>query len=149
MTDEIERAAIERVRVLARYFRELAPSSLPHNAKNQRADADALDALLSSLAARDDEIARLRGDGWREIASAKKNGTPILAKFYDDIYPRLEPKRPDLERWNGRHVVIRHSGLADDGFDIGWSMNAPVGHGGFPDEWIEGWRPLPPPGETP
>lgn len=35
--------------------------------------------------------------------------------------------------------------LADDGFDIGWSFAAPVGHGGFPDEWIVGWMPLPPP----
>ena len=82
---------------------------------------------------------------WQAIETAKKNRTEILAKFFDDLYPRLYPKRPDLARWNGQRVVIRHDGLADDGFDIGWSMAAPVGHGGFPDDWIEGWMPLPAP----
>ena len=81
--------------------------------------------------------------GWRTIDSAPKDRTPILAKFFDDIYPRIRPARDDLERWNGLQVVLRHPGLADNGFDIGWSVAAPVGNGGFPDEWIEGWMPLP------
>jgi len=81
----------------------------------------------------------------RCIREAAKNGEPILAKFRDDIYPTLHPAREDLERWNGRWAVIHHNGLAPDGFDIGWMMSAPVGSGGFPDEWIEGWTPLPTP----
>lgn len=79
----------------------------------------------------------------RDISEAKKNGTPILAKFRDDIYPGLRPGREDLEPWNGVWAVIRHRGLAADGFDVGWAIAAPVGNGGFPDEWIEGWEPLP------
>lgn len=80
--------------------------------------------------------------GWQPIETAKKNRQPILAKFYDDIYPRLRPERDDLKRWNGVQVVLRHPGVSDDGFDIGWGVAAPVGCGGFPDEWIEGWKPL-------
>lgn len=86
---------------------------------------------------------------WRPIAEAKKNGSPILAKLRDDIYAPPTDVSSLREhsgyRWNGLTVVLRHPGLADDGFDIGWNMQAPVGHGGFPDDWIEGWQPLPAP----
>lgn len=82
---------------------------------------------------------------WQPIATARKDRTRLLVKFYDDIYPRLEPQRDDLERWNGVYAVVRHNGVDPDGFDIGWQIAAPVGHGGFPDDWIEGWMPLPAP----
>lgn len=88
---------------------------------------------------------RETGSPWRPIDEAKKDGTIIWAKLRDDIYPALEPTRDDLDRWNGVQVPLRHPGVADDGFDIGWSVAAPVGHGGFPDEWIEGFMPLPTP----
>lgn len=87
--------------------------------------------------------------GWRDISTAPKDGTIIWAKLRDDIYPSLRPEREDLERWNGAQVPMRHPGLADDGFDIGWSVAAPVGHGGFPDEWVAGWMPLPSPPKEP
>lgn len=45
-------------------------------------------------------------------------------------------------RWRGLEVPLRHPGVAEDGFDVGWNIAAPVGHGGFPDEWIAGWIPL-------
>lgn len=97
-------------------------------------------AILALLPASESE--------WQPIESASKNRQPILVKFYDDIYPRLRPERNDLERWNGVQFVARHPGLAEDGFDVGWGFAAPVGTGGFPDEWIEGWKPLDAPPTT-
>lgn len=79
---------------------------------------------------------------WQPIETAPKDGTRILVALKDPI-PR--PGRADLRLWDGLQVVMRHPGLADDGFDIGWNIAVPVGHGGFPDDWVAGWMPLPPP----
>ena len=82
---------------------------------------------------------------WQPIGTAPKDGTPIWAHLREDIFPTLCPHRSDLERWNGRQVPLIHRGFTPSGFDVGWSIAAPVGHGGFPDEWIDGWMPLPTP----
>ena len=82
---------------------------------------------------------------WLPIESARKDGTTVWAVLRDDIYPGLQPLRDDLKRWNGLQVPLRHPGVVKGGYDIGWSVALPVGHGGFPDEWIAGWQPLPPP----
>lgn len=79
---------------------------------------------------------------WRPIDAAPKDGTPILALLKNPI-PR--PGREDLVRWYGVRMVVRHPGIAADGWDMGWNMAAPVGHGGFPDDWFDGWMPLPAP----
>jgi hypothetical protein len=92
-----------------------------------------------------DALAIPRSSPWRPIAEAKKDGSIIWAILRDDIYPTILPRRDDLQRWNGVQVPLRHNGLAEDGFDIGWNVAAPVGSGGFPDEWIAGWRMLPSP----
>lgn len=78
---------------------------------------------------------------WRPMSEAPKDRTPILARTRPDIYPESSNR----SGWNARHVVIRHEGILDDGFDMGWSVAAPVGYGGMPDEWFLGWQPLPAP----
>lgn len=84
---------------------------------------------------------------WQDISTAPRDGTAIWAILRDDLFPGMHPLRDDLARWNGLQVPLRHPGVAVDGFDIGWNIAAPVGHGGFPDEWIAGWQHLPaPPG---
>lgn len=76
---------------------------------------------------------------WMPIESAKKDRTPYLICLKNPI----PNDREDLRRWDGLQFVARHPGIAEDGFDIGWGFAAPVGHGGFPDEWIAGCMPLP------
>ncbi len=81
---------------------------------------------------------------WQPIETAPKDGTPIWVILRDDLD---HIGRSDMKPWNGLQLPMLHRGLADDGFDIGWQVAAPVGHGGFPDRWIAGWMPLPPPPE--
>lgn len=91
------------------------------------------------------EIAdRLEKRLWQPMRTAPKDGTPILAVFRDG----LESISLEHMRWNGRQVVIRHGGVAEDRFDYGWSFAAPVGHTGFPDGWFAGWMSLPEPPEA-
>ncbi|MCE2580739.1 hypothetical protein LDL36_20270 [Komagataeibacter sp. FNDCR1] len=96
------------------------------------------------------EAQRLEGlqtNPWLPIKTAKKNGRPILAKIHDDLFPRVRPDRADLKPWNGRVIEVAHPGILDDGLDVGWGMVAPVGHGGFHDDWFAGWMAVPSVGE--
>lgn len=86
---------------------------------------------LSAEKGRLEAAARLR-----PMSDAPKNRTPVLLQVKASL------PRDDLRRWEGLQFVGHHSGNWDDGFDPGWNMSAPVGHGGFPDEWFDGWRPL-------
>lgn len=91
----------------------------------------------------DNNIVKTR-EPWRPISEARKDGTVIWAKLRDDIGEDKKDGswKRDLMRWQGLEVPLRHPGVAEDGFDIGWNIAAPVGHGGFPDDWIAGWVPL-------
>ncbi|MTH95918.1 hypothetical protein [Roseibium sp. RKSG952] len=76
----------------------------------------------------------------RDILDAPKDRTVIWAVIR---IPKEELEaRPNLEQWDGVQVPLRHPGVMEGGFDTGWSVAAPVGHGGFPDEWILGWVPV-------
>jgi len=77
---------------------------------------------------------------WRPIEEAPRDRTIIWAIFKDDIYPRINSERENLEVWNGVQAPIRYQGDI-----LLWSIALPVGHGGFPDGWIAGWMPLPVP----
>lgn len=102
------------------------------------------DVLFAKTASLLSELARAVPE-WRPISEAPKDGRVVWACFHSDIYPALRPLRDDLSAWNGVQIALRHPGLAEDGFNVGWSIAAQVGNGGFPDEWIAGWMPLPPP----
>ena len=78
---------------------------------------------------------------WQPIETAPKDGTVIWAVLKNDLHTR---GRDDLDVWNGLQLPLRHRGITTSGFDGGWNIAAPVGHGGFPDCWIAGWMPLPP-----
>ncbi|MFT9441072.1 MAG: hypothetical protein ABF593_04835 [Acetobacter papayae] len=75
---------------------------------------------------------------WRPMSEAPKDRTPIIAKTRSDVFPESSNR----SGWNGRHAVIQHGGILDDGFDMGWSVAAPVGYGGMPDGWFLGWQPI-------
>lgn len=75
---------------------------------------------------------------WRDISSAPKDGTRIWAVMRMDLDPRIEA-------WRGVQIPLRHEGRTSSGYDLGWSVAAPLGFGGIPDRWIAGWMPLPPP----
>lgn len=74
---------------------------------------------------------------WRDIASAPRDGTRVLVILKDPIPVQ---GRADLRNWDGRPFVARHMGGVSE-----WCFAAPVGQGGFPDEWMAGWMPLDPP----
>lgn len=67
------------------------------------------------------------------MADARKDRTPILAR----LRPDLQTVRAELERLNGLWVVVRTTGGKD------WGLAGPFGYGGLPDEWFEGFVPLP------
>jgi hypothetical protein len=101
-----------------------------HDAWQQTAEFRAIEKI---------QVLQAQAAPMRPIKEAKKDGTRILILLKSPI----PNSRDDLRRWYGVPFVARHRGLAEDGFDIGWSFAAPVGCGGFPDDWIAGWWPLP------
>jgi len=62
------------------------------------------------------------------MKSAPHDGTPVLIKIKDSV----------TKPWGGLFFVGRNNGDS-----MLWGFAAPVGQGGFSDEWMEGWLPLP------
>lgn len=82
---------------------------------------------------------RAEREAWLPIETAPRDGTPVLLLLKN---PLPVKNRPDLDRWHGIPFVGRKPALSDYPH---WNFAAPVGQGGFPDEWIAGWQPLPSP----
>lgn len=87
-----------------------------------------------------DMLAALRAlpvsDGWEDMSSAPRDRTSILA-----IVAPNDSRH--LEYHAGRMFVIRHEGVTDSDYDLGWAVFP--GFGGAPDKYFAGWRPLPAP----
>lgn len=67
---------------------------------------------------------------WRPMCMAKKDGTPYLLKFKDDL------TFFDAEHWHGVRAVMLNHGSS-------WLFAAPVGCGGFMDDHFVGFMELP------
>ena len=105
---------------------------------NRADDAGRLARELSAL--------RTREAGWQTMDTAPKDRTPVLALIRRDlaeVYPHYGLSSPEI--YAGLQVVVRHPGLAKDGFDVGWGLAGPFGQGLGPDQVFEGWMPLPAP----
>ena len=76
----------------------------------------------------------------RPMSEAPRDGTPVLVKVKDDLSPwGIEPGHfGGTDRFAGLIAVMRNRGDLMD-----WCFAAPVGQGGFSDQWLDGWWPLP------
>ena len=76
----------------------------------------------------------------RPMCDAPKDGTPVLVKIKDDLSPWgvNQSSFSNSHMFCGLYAVMRNYGDIQD-----WGFAAPVGRGGFPDEWLDGWWPLP------
>lgn len=128
MTDpRIEAAA----RAICEYAHECEGESVQWHEITEALRGVARRYALRALAAAD-------AAAWRPMSEAPRDRTDILAKTRPDIYPEAHNR----SGWNNRSVVIRHEGIVNDDFDMGWSVAAPVGYGGMPDKWFLGWQPI-------
>ena len=79
------------------------------------------------------------------MARARKDGTPYMLKFRDDLVrlcPSWGGRREVAEQMAGGWGVARHMG-AREGFEPGWFLAGPFGQGLGTDALFEGFLPLP------
>ena len=81
--------------------------------------------------------AREKVNQWLPMSTAPKDCTRVLLKFKDDLTKYEGSIAGSLERFQGIPFVGRNRGDLME-----WAFAAPVGHGGFPDAWLEGWKPI-------
>ncbi|MFT9025975.1 hypothetical protein [Acetobacter indonesiensis] len=105
--------------------------------ETQQENIAAMKAVIRKLVTA--ALAAADAAAWRPMSDAPRDRTEILAKTRPDVYPDSHNR----SGWNNRNVVIRHEGFVNDDFDMRWSVAAPVGYGGMPDDWFIGWQPLP------
>jgi len=80
-------------------------------------------------------------DAWLPMeTSPMGTGEPVLLKFKDELSQYAGYDGARLERWQGLQFVGRSP--HKDHKRMGWQFAAPVGHGGFPNAWLDGWKPL-------
>jgi hypothetical protein len=72
--------------------------------------------------------------------AAPKDGSPVLGLFKQTFASPHNDRA--VEQWGGTQIVMRHPGLTNESYDCGWNL-INGGTGGFPDDWFEGWMPLP------
>lgn len=78
------------------------------------------------------------------MKTAPKDGTPVLLKFKDDLKQFSRNDEYWEESFSGIFFVGRNnSDKSSTKINDCWSFAAPVGHGGIPDIWLEGWEHLP------
>lgn len=100
-----------------------------------------IDQLLTALSEAGYKLLRREpSEGWRPIETAPKDRTPVLLRLKNPI----PWDRTDLRAFDGIAFVGRHNGDLME-----WCFAAPVGQGGFPDDWFVGWMPLPEPPSAP
>lgn len=105
-----------------------------------------LSAAVDEIAALRAEVARLRAERGplRPMSEAPKDRTPVIARIREDlldVYPHYGFRSGDS--YPGIYVVVRHPGVVEGGFDPGWSLAGPFGHGLGEDDCFAGWLPLP------
>jgi len=92
----------------------------------------ARDAAFKRVAELEAENKRLReANQWKPIESSPRDGTPVLCRFKDMGKDELFSNLFAVLRFTGPYTM--------------WGYAGPVGHGGFPDSWLEVWMPLPEP----
>ena len=97
----------------------------PENGKNWLADADLIVKAVHAYTATPPQ----KATDLQPIVDARRDGTPILIKLKDHIPVE------SMQRWQGLTFV----GCLREPYDFTWRFAAPIGQGGFRDEWIEGW----------
>lgn len=80
-------------------------------------------------------------DHWLPMADAPKDRTIVIAMIRPDL-AEAYPAHAHLHRQAGLQMVVRHPGLGDDGFDVGWNLAGPFGYGGWLDDFFAGYKPL-------